>query len=148
MIKNSKLFNQTTILDGQKGVGKSNLLLQIVYHYFLVNQDNEKDKMFLFYIPNLSSWISGKYEYKSLKNGSYIQPTLAMKVLKDFYFLNSNILAKMPSPASEYKNLAEFVKSGSEDVNGAHPTLMKTLDILLADRFAFPSVNFSSIFSK
>jgi GTPase SAR1 family protein len=137
MIKNNKLENQTIILDGQKGVGKSNFLLQIIYHYFLVNQDQTKEKLILFYIPNLSSWTSGKYEYESTEKMTFKQPSLAVKVLKNFYFLNSHILAKMPSPVSEYKNLAAFTKAGSENVLVAHSTLMKIIDILTNDGFVY-----------
>ena len=135
MLNSKDAYNQTIILDGPKGVGKSSTLFNVVYHFSLLNQKSEgAEKTIIVYLPNLSSWTSGKYEYESSKDKSYIQPTLATRVLKDFVFLNLNTLSKIPSPDANFKSLANFAKMGIENVKMAHPTLMHILDFLVAER--------------
>ena len=148
MLNSKEALDQTIILDGPKGVGKSSTLFNVIYHYSLVNQQtkDQSEKTILFYLPNLSSWTSGKYEYESTKDKSYILPTLAVRVLNDFVFLNSNTLSKLPSPDAAYKSLADFAKAGAGNSKIAHSTLMKILDSLVATEGCVFSIDYLSIY--
>ena len=118
------------VLTGPRGVGKSVTLFNVAYHYSQLSAANRKDGSIVMYFPDLSNWTCGKYEYESTPDGSYIQPTLAVKILNDLLEANSKSLLQVSSPNDKFKNLAEFIKSGANNVKLACQVLNDALDHL------------------
>lgn len=111
------------VLEGESGIGKSTTILNVALQY------HQSDSVVV-YIPNLSSWTCGKYEYESTANG-YLQPTLCKHVLSELVAWNENILKSLSSPV-ENQNLLQYCQSGISNLKNSNNVLMQVLDHLLS----------------
>ncbi|KAJ3346082.1 hypothetical protein HDU91_007147 [Kappamyces sp. JEL0680] len=92
------------------------------------------------YFPNVARWTSGKYEYESTNDQTYIQPTLAAQILRDMLAFNPASLAAVSSPSKEFANLAAFVAAGAENIKMAQDVLEQVLDHLFTPGLERPNV--------
>ncbi|KAJ3304246.1 37S ribosomal protein S23 mitochondrial [Kappamyces sp. JEL0829] len=129
----AKNSDMTIVLDGDKGVGKSSSLLHLALHYKALD-------WIVLYFPNVARWTSGKYEYESTNDQTYIQPTLAAQILRDMLAFNPASLAAVSSPSKEFANLAAFVAAGAENIKTAQDVLEQVLDHLFTPGLERPNV--------
>jgi Mitochondrial ribosomal death-associated protein 3 len=112
------------VLDGDSGIGKSTTMLNVALQY-------HQSESLVLYVPNLSSWTSGKYEFESTPNG-YLQPTLCKHILSELVAWNESILKTLSSPVAN-QTLLQYCQSGISNLKSSSQVLSLVLDHILSN---------------
>ncbi len=93
--------HQSFLLSGQRGVGKSAILMQI----FAALQQTGGDDLLLF-APDSDKWTTGYFAYYPTANGEFEQPELALEILQLLLWSNPN-KKELPVTAEEIKEASK-----------------------------------------
>ncbi|ORX94006.1 hypothetical protein K493DRAFT_352882 [Basidiobolus meristosporus CBS 931.73] len=109
--------SQPIILSGEKGVGKSALLLQAVARSI-------SSGWIVLYVPAATEWVNGSKPFAKVEDGKFTQTAFTSSILGQIKDTNSSILAEIPlkkainienHQVAEGANLVELLEVGIKD---------------------------------
>ena len=120
LIISTSLKYDKIILDGPNGSGKSVTLMQL-FASFKESIERDEKKLCL-YAPNAHKWTAGYFAYYPHESASFIQPELALEVLKLLVLCNKGKLTGLEG---------EIGEAQLDAYNRAMPLYQKTINRLI-----------------
>ncbi|KAK9722714.1 hypothetical protein K7432_002473 [Basidiobolus ranarum] len=91
--ESAKQPGQPIVISGERGVGKSALLLQAVARSI-------NSGWIVIYVPAATEWVNGSKPFAKIEDGKFSQPSLTSSILGQIKETNSKILAEIPMKKS------------------------------------------------